>query len=409
MKNFLSITTVAGLFLLSGGINGVLACSCDDLTDFTNYDMTLNGSAHVTAGSDAIRLTDDLDQKGSAFLTTSIPVADISTGFSTHFTFQITDLQSCGNQDGADGIVFVIQSNSAAAVGDGGGGIGYKDIPNSIGVEFDTWNNPSHGDIDGNHIGINVNGSVVSMPSVTVSPAMTNGEVWHAWIDYDGTTLEVRVAQETCERPADPVLSYDVNLKDILGDTEAFVGFTSGTGCAGGDHDILCWKFITPPISNSECCDGIDVDTTGIIYIRGTGDLAQFKMKNVTGIGAAAYNALDNGLTFQFGPCDNPIYELTVPGTDLDVAGNRMRYTVGNLDVVRCIFSTEQCVVNIRESIDDLDLYAQELDAALTGPMTVCLKVGDTTYTNTGEWIQFDSGPGSWINGGSWTKYRKDN
>lgn len=166
-----------------------------------------------------------------------------------------------------------------------------------------------------------------------------------------------------------------------------------------------------PDAGYGEIVVGVPVDTTGIIYIRGTNDLAQFKMKGVTDIEAAAYDALDNGLTFQFGSsCDDPIYELTVPGTDLDVAGNRMRYTVGNLDVVRCIFSTKQCVVNIRESIDDLDLYAQELDALLPEEeMTVCLKVGDTTYTNTGEWAQFDSGPGSWINGGSWTKYRKDN
>lgn len=415
MKNFLSVTTVAGLFLLSGGINGALACSCSDLCpdlkNLTEDDMTLNGAADFASSGlldGVVRLTDDNGQKGSAFLTN--PVADITTGFSTHFAFQITDLQSCGDQDGADGIVFVIQPNSADALGGGGGGIGYKDIPNSIGVEFDTWKNTEAGidDIDGNHIGINLNGNMISMPSVAVSPDMTNGKIWHAWIDYDGTTLEVRVAQEECERPDDPVLSSDVNLGAVLGTTEAFVGFTSGTGCAGGDHDILCWDFKKPNVS--PCCDGIDVDTTGTIYIRGENDLAQFKMKNVSDIEAAAYDALDNGLTFQFGSsCDDPIYELTVPGTDLDVAGNRMRYTVGNLDVVRCIFSTKQCVVNIRESIDDLDLYAQELDAALTGPMTVCLKVGDTTYTNTGEWAQFDSGPGSWINGGSWTKYRKDN
>lgn len=37
---------------------------------------------------------------------------------------------------GADGLVFVVQTNSNK-VG-GGGGIGYQGIPNSVGVELDT-------------------------------------------------------------------------------------------------------------------------------------------------------------------------------------------------------------------------------------------------------------------------------
>jgi hypothetical protein len=34
-----------------------------------------------------------------------------------------------------------------------------------------------------------------------------------------------------------------VDLVTVLGVTDAFVGFTSGTGAAGADHDILSWEF----------------------------------------------------------------------------------------------------------------------------------------------------------------------
>jgi hypothetical protein len=55
-------------------------------------------------------------------------------------------------------------------------------------------------------------------------------------------------------RPLAPLLSANVNLATVLGSTNAFVGFTSGTGSAYGNHDILTWEFrdtfnpiVTPP------------------------------------------------------------------------------------------------------------------------------------------------------------------
>ncbi|MCI5132350.1 MAG: hypothetical protein D3904_12735 [Candidatus Electrothrix sp. EH2] len=54
-------------------------------------------------------------------------------------------------------------------------------------------------------------------------------------------------------------------------------------------------------------------------------------------------------------------------------------------------------IINIEEIIDDLELYAGELDAVLSGPMTVSLEIGGVTYSNTGIWTQYDSGSGSWI------------
>jgi hypothetical protein len=190
-------------------------------------------------GDRVLRLTNNLSQAGSAFSTTAISLAS-DASFSTRFEFRITDQQN----GGADGLVFVVQtvSNTAGGVG---GGIGYLGLPNSVGVEFDNWFNGGV-DPNANHAGIDLNGSVNSNPVISLDPIaqLDAGNVWTAWVDYNGAIdlLEVR-ANLTGVRPVAALLSSTVDLVSVLGVTDAFVGFTSGTGAAGGDHDILSWEF----------------------------------------------------------------------------------------------------------------------------------------------------------------------
>jgi hypothetical protein len=154
-------------------------------------------------------------------------------------------------------------------------------------------------------------------------------------------------------------------------------------------------------------CEGTTVNITGVITTRNgqvNNDQAQFKLKDVPGIKNASYEAIlkDLPLVFQFGRCgETPLYSITVPSKDLNVTYLNMRYIVGNLDVVRCVFNSEDCVVNIKAT----DLDDTLLDTLLTGEMTVSLKVGNNNYTNTDTWTQYDSASSGY---GSWRKYRKD-
>jgi len=73
--------------------------------------------------------------------------------------------------------------------------------------------------------------------------------VWYAWIDYDGTDLEVR-ANQTGLRPVLSMLTREFSgangtqtLSQILGQGNAYIGFTSGTGADWGNHDILSWEY----------------------------------------------------------------------------------------------------------------------------------------------------------------------
>jgi hypothetical protein len=234
-----AIASVAAVF----GSAPALATTVFNFANFNNCTtLQVNGNAACTGG--VLRVTPaNFGQSGSAFSTTLIPLG-AGAQFSTFFSFNINGSGGSSDGDGlgADGIVFVVQPVSSS-VGGAGGGIGYQGIPTSLGVEFDTWNNGSGaGDPDGNHVGIDLNGSVFSVLTAGVSPRLNNATTWYAWIDYDGTTLTLRLSQ-TASRPATPTLSYAVNLATILGTTSAYVGFTSGTGAAFANHDILTWQF----------------------------------------------------------------------------------------------------------------------------------------------------------------------
>jgi hypothetical protein len=232
-----------GLFLMGSSAAAVEAATVFNFTNFNNCSaLQLNGNAACTGG--VLRVTPaTFGQSGSTFSTTLIPLGP-GASFSTLFSFRITGNGGSADADGlgADGIVFVVQPVSSS-VGGGGGGIGYAGIPSSFGVEFDTWNNGvGAGDPDGNHVGFDLNGSVASVQTASVTPRINDGNVWYAWIDYNGTTMQLRLSQSPT-RPAAPTMSRNVNLATVLGTTSAYVGFTSGTGAAYGNHDVLTWRF----------------------------------------------------------------------------------------------------------------------------------------------------------------------
>lgn len=211
----------------------------------TTSAFTLNGTtASLNPNAQCVlRLTNNIGQSGSAFLTNTFSLAS-DASFSTFFSFQIPNPVGIGDSDGAgaDGIVFTVQTVSNTA-GGGGGGIGYSGINPSVGVELDTFNNGEPG--GGNHIGIDLNGNVTSVVSLAIPGRFNDGAVWFVWGDYNGVTdlLEARVSN-TSTRPATAAVSTTVNLPVVLGTTNAFVGFTSGTGAGGGTHEIISWNLV---------------------------------------------------------------------------------------------------------------------------------------------------------------------
>ena len=228
-----------------------------DFSDTTGLTLSGNAVGNINNGDDldpVLRLVPDTTlQSGSVFSSVTVNTSD----FSTKFQFRITNPGgvSDGTEIGADGFVFVIQPISDD-LGGLGGGMGYEGIPTSVGIEFDTFQNTP--DPNSNHVGILTNGSVDTILDDNSVPIdirfddADDGILQTAWIDYDGTTLRVFIAQadeDEPDKPDDPVLVLSpIDIPAILGGTsapvdDAFVGFTAGTGGGTGNYDIVNWTY----------------------------------------------------------------------------------------------------------------------------------------------------------------------
>jgi Legume lectin domain/PEP-CTERM motif len=214
-------------------------------TDFSDTSqLKLNGNA-TTAGTGTdtvLRVTPAAGgQSGSVFSLAPITLSD-AYSFSTRFTF---NFNTQGGIEGADGLVFVVQTN-ANDVGGSGGGIGYQGLANSLGVEFDSYNNGAVDDFSGNHVGIDLAGNIDSVLQAESPFSLESGQNLTAWVDYNSATQLLQVFLNNSEtRPVGPLLSYAVDLQSVLGGgNSAFVGFTSGTGAGWENHDVVNWTFV---------------------------------------------------------------------------------------------------------------------------------------------------------------------
>jgi hypothetical protein len=237
-----------GLALLTGAsVSQAAVFNYDDFSDLSDWQINGDAIGLNPNADNNLRLTESAGfQGGSAFLSNAITL-NAESSFQAFFKFQIANSAGASDIDGigADGLVFVVQTNDNS-VGGVGGGIGYLGIENSVGIEFDTWNNGALLDADsGNHVGINIDGSIASSALVTESVRFNDADIWSVWVDYNGANdlLEVRWSMDGL-RVDDALLSLEVDLTAVLDSNEAFFGFTSGTGGAYGRHDILSARFV---------------------------------------------------------------------------------------------------------------------------------------------------------------------
>ncbi|XWS15242.1 hypothetical protein CRYUN_Cryun35bG0077900 [Craigia yunnanensis] len=171
-----------------------------------------------------------------------------TTSFTCRFSFSIISNPLCPF---GDGIVFLTTSNANSfSFSNGYMGLPQLDLNSQdsyFAVEFDTNLDPLVGDINGNHIGVDVN-TVVSLASVDVVSKgvdLKSGKKITAWIEYRDSANLIQIWDSySSTKPPSPVLVAQIDLsmqfKEYM-----HVGFSASNGQGSAMHIVDHWRFKT--------------------------------------------------------------------------------------------------------------------------------------------------------------------
>ncbi|XP_071714272.1 L-type lectin-domain containing receptor kinase S.6 [Rutidosis leptorrhynchoides] len=177
------------------------------------------------------------------FLNSSSSNATVS--FSTRFTFKITRSQPPCLP--GDGIAFLIASNPNSLPHSDG----YLGLPDSpvfdpfFAIEFDTFYNPGLGDINDNHLGVDVN-SVISVASVDLIKHgidLKSGKKITVWIEYRDPEKTIRVwVGYSDTKPRNSILTIPIDVSKIF-QKFMYVGFSGSNSRGSSTHSIERLQF----------------------------------------------------------------------------------------------------------------------------------------------------------------------
>jgi len=279
-------------FFLMQGFRLLRSFACLLLVTFT-YSMgssqvyVTNGSAS-SLGGDCFQLTPALNsQGGSVWFQNKLSL-------SSDFTIQASLNLGSKDNDGADGMAFVLQP-LCTGLGGIGGGIGYLGINPSLAVEYDTWQNI---DPPEDHIALQSNGDLSHTGANNLAGPVTlanieNGAYHPTVISWDAGTQTLDVTFD-----GNPIYSYtgDIVTNIFGGVTDVFWGFTAATGSANNDQRVCITNvsFVaqTPyTVTDTSCPNSSD----GSIDLNITGGVGPFTFLWSTGATSEDISGLTSG------------------------------------------------------------------------------------------------------------------
>ncbi|KAJ1292936.1 hypothetical protein BS78_01G029000 [Paspalum vaginatum] len=223
---------------------------------FASGNVTTSGAAVVTS-SGLLQLTNQTNEVlGHGFYPAPLRFKDASTGAPLSFstTFVVAILPRYTDAHG-HGIAFALAPSATMPGAVAGKNLGLFNTSTHLGnrtsdvvaVELDTAMDEEFDDIDGNHVGVDVNSlkSVASKPAASVGISLASGSLLQVWIEYDGATTRLDVtlsAAGDAPRPPVPLVSCNVNLSSAVADL-TYVGFSAANGAASSSHYVLGWSF----------------------------------------------------------------------------------------------------------------------------------------------------------------------
>ena len=134
----------------------------------------------------------------------------------TTFAFNLNE--NAGDIGGSDGFTFVVQNYQPTYLAGGGGTLGYYNLPNSLVVEFDTFQNSEVDDPSPSHISVHSNGTgpntwdeALSLGSFSTPTIIDDAATHTARISYAPGTLKVFL-----DYLANPVITASIDLSETL-------------------------------------------------------------------------------------------------------------------------------------------------------------------------------------------------
>ncbi|RHN46177.1 putative protein kinase RLK-Pelle-L-LEC family [Medicago truncatula] len=221
--------------------------------------LTLNGIAEIEKNG-IIRLTNETSRLlGHAFYPQPFQIKNKTTG--KVFSFSSSFALACVPEYpklGGHGMAFTIvpSKDLKALPSQYLGLLNSSDVGNFsnhlFAVEFDTVQDFEFGDINDNHVGIDIN-SMRSNATITAgyysdddmvhNISIKGGKPILVWVDYDSSLELISVTlSPTSNKPKKPILTFHMDLSPLFLDT-MYVGFSASTGLLASSHYVLGWSF----------------------------------------------------------------------------------------------------------------------------------------------------------------------
>lgn len=308
--------------------NITATADCDKIKKFT-----MNGDTYQNGEACFIITENKASKSGSVWSNFKIDLVD-------DFTVEF-DLYMGANIGGADGVVFAMQGSCTSA-GGSGSSLGYGGINNSLGIEFDTYENGDKSDPVSDHVAIVSNGDPDHGSSTNLAGPYDTGNLednaWHSVvIDWFSGTNTLRITFD-----GTPILSYtgDVITDQFAGDSQVFWGLTGGTGALYNEQKVCISSY---PQNSTEMNDtSICATCTVDVEVASGANSYTWLPDDGTVSNTTAYNPT-------LSPTETTEYTCLIEDGCGNVLTNKFTVFVGTLPVELTVFEA-----NCKDSFIDI-------------------------------------------------------
>jgi gliding motility-associated-like protein len=218
----------------------------------------LNGDAQFDAGNCYTITPNVAWQNGTVWYAQQL---NLNQPFSLEFEMNFGSVDA----NGADGMVFVLQTVGTSAIGLDGGGMGFQGFNPSFGIEFDTFSNTETSDLVSDHVAFLRNGVIDHnsannlagpVQASSTSANIEDGQEHIIRITWNPQTQIVELFFDCVMR-----LSDQNNLINNIfgGNATVYWGFTGATGFYFNEQTVCLQEYYYQELSDTTICMGQSV------------------------------------------------------------------------------------------------------------------------------------------------------